>query len=76
LRLRIRAQQREEAAAPPYVAKALSGTNQAARSAGDDAVLLTARAHATADTAVRAALERTLRKPLSGRLSWSNASRR
>ncbi|MGH3922649.1 MAG: hypothetical protein ACRDTT_07260, partial [Pseudonocardiaceae bacterium] len=52
------AQQREEAAAPPYVAKALSGTNQAARTARDDAVLLTARAHATADPAERTALER------------------
>ncbi|MGH8573991.1 MAG: MobF family relaxase, partial [Gammaproteobacteria bacterium] len=58
LRLRIRAQQREEAAAPPYVAKALSGTNQAARTARDAAVLLTARAQPIADTTERAALER------------------
>ncbi|MGH3777967.1 MAG: MobF family relaxase [Pseudonocardiaceae bacterium] len=58
LRLRIRAQQREEAAAPPYVAKALSGTNQAARTARDDAVLLTARAQAIADTTERAEFKR------------------
>ncbi|MGH3925743.1 MAG: hypothetical protein ACRDTT_23270, partial [Pseudonocardiaceae bacterium] len=51
-------QQREEAAAPPYVAKALSGTNQAARTARDAAVLLTARAQPIADTTERAALER------------------
>ncbi|MGH8571421.1 MAG: MobF family relaxase, partial [Gammaproteobacteria bacterium] len=58
LRLRVRAYQREKAWAPPYVAKTLAGTNQAAQAARDDAVVLTSRAQAATDIADRAEFER------------------
>ncbi|MGH8571352.1 MAG: hypothetical protein ACREX8_02090, partial [Gammaproteobacteria bacterium] len=57
LRIRVRAYQREKTWAPPYVAKTLSGTNQAAHTARDDAVLLTSRAQAATGAAERAELQ-------------------
>ncbi|MGH3963017.1 MAG: AAA family ATPase [Pseudonocardiaceae bacterium] len=57
LRIRVRAQQREEAWAPPYVAADLSGATQALESVRGDAVLLGQRARIATDTAQRTELK-------------------
>jgi hypothetical protein len=57
LRIRIRAYEREEAWAPPYVANELAGTTQAAATQRQNAALCAAEANATTDAAVRGRLE-------------------
>lgn len=58
LRVRVRAFEREDAWAPPYVARDLSGTTQAAQHARDEAVLLSLRTDAATTADERDELER------------------
>lgn len=58
LRVRVRGWQREQAWAPPYVAKDLAGTSRAAQDARTAAELLTHQAQITLDEAERVELER------------------
>ena len=53
LRVRVRAYDREQAWAPPYVANELAGTRQAARERRDDAIMRAAEADTVADRVER-----------------------